>query len=72
MQGYVFEYSILFYGYYDSGQNETFSVPPFNPDPYIGNGYKLPLTYLLITLMIFMITGGTILYRYVTVKSTLL
>ena len=61
-QGYLFEYSVLFYGYYDSGQNETYFAPPHNPRPYIG-GYKLPLAYVLVIIFIFVISGGAILYR---------
>lgn len=63
MQGYLFEYSVLFYGYYDSGQNETYFAPPHNSRPYIGGGYKLPLAYILVIMFIFVISGGAILYR---------
>ena len=65
------EYSILFYGYYDSGQNESYVAPPPNPDPYIGIGYRLPLAYLLITLATFVISGGAMLYRYIYKDFTL-
>ncbi len=64
MQGYAFEYSVLFYGYYDSGQGEPYKTPPpANPQPYIGLYYKLPMAYLLVTLGLFVVCGATILSK---------
>lgn len=59
----MFEYSVLFYGYYDSGYNETHIPPPPNPQPYIGLGYKLPLAYILVMSALFVISIGTILVK---------
>lgn len=63
MQGYTFEYSVLFYGYYDSGQNEPYRAPPSNPDPYIGLHYKLPLAYLIVSVGLFVVCGALILSK---------
>ncbi|XP_064391152.1 transmembrane channel-like protein 1 isoform X2 [Halichondria panicea] len=63
-RGYAFEYSVLFYGYYDSGQNESYTAPPANKEPYLQFGviqYKLPLAYLLVLVGIFVISGAAIL-----------
>jgi len=54
---------VLFYGYYDSGQNETYRPPPANPHPYIGPYYKLPLAYLLTLLAVFVVSAVTILSK---------
>ena len=55
LQGYIFEYSALFYGYYDSGQGEPHWPPPANPQPYIGLFYRLPLAYLLVIFALFVL-----------------
>ena len=62
-QGYVLQYSVLFYGYYDSGKNEPYKPPPNNPDPYIGWNYKLPLAYMLMIPIIFGVCIVAILMR---------
>ena len=62
-QGYIFEYSILFYGYYDSGHGELYTPPPANPDPRIGSFYKLPLAYLLVVVFLFVLSVVALLFR---------
>ena len=62
-KGYAFEYSVLFYGFYDSGQNETYFPPPPNPRPYIAFHYKLPLAYLLVIVSLFVISAAALLFR---------
>ena len=62
-QGYAFEYSVLFYGYYDSGQNEPYSPPPSNPHPFISLHYKLPLAYLLVIVSLFLCSAALLLLR---------
>jgi len=62
-QGYSFEYSVLFYGYYDCGQNEPYLPPPSNPDPYIGWNYKLPLAYMIMIPITFGLCIFGILFR---------
>lgn len=71
MQGYAFEYSVLFYGYYDSGRNEPYIPPPANPDPYIGFHYKLPLAYLLVSVGLFVYCGVAILSKLVFMYKVL-
>lgn len=63
-QGYALQYSVLFYGYYDSGQNEPYKPPPHNPDPYIGWNYKLPLAYMLMIPITLGVCIIAILMRY--------
>ena len=63
VQGYAFEYSVLFYGYYDSGANEPYYPPPSNPHPHIGLHYNLPLAYLLVIVSLFVISAATLLVR---------
>ena len=63
LQGYVFEYSVLFYGYYDSGQNEPYLPPPHNPNPHIMLNYKLPLAYLLVSVAVFVVCIMAILFK---------
>ncbi len=60
----MLEYSVLFYGFYDSGQNEPYFPPPANPIPSIGFHYKLPLAYLMTIMSLFIICGIIILFRY--------
>jgi len=62
-QGYLLEYSLLFIGYYDSGQNEPYVGPPANPKPYIGRGYKLPVAYLTVVFIIYGFSGNLMLLR---------
>ena len=59
----MFQYSVLFYGYYDSGKNEPHVPPPANPHPYIGLHYKLPLAYILVMSGLFVMSIGTILVK---------
>ena len=59
------EYSVLFYGYYDSGQNEPYLPPPHNPAPHLDLHYKLPLAYVLIISSLFVIYCVAILIKYV-------
>ena len=60
------EYSVLFYGYYDSGQNEPYLPPPPNPEPYISPlHYKLPLAYVVVILGIFSVYCIAILVKCV-------
>lgn len=63
VQGYVFEYSILFHGYYDSG-SEPHLAPSPNPNPYIGLGYNLPLAYISVTICMFVVSTIALLFRY--------
>ena len=62
-QGYAFEYSVLFYGYYDSGAGEPYYPPPPNPHPHIGLHYNLPLAYLLVIVSLFVVSAATLLFR---------
>ena len=59
------EYSVLFYGFYDSGQNEPYSLSPPNPHPYLALRYKLPLAYILVVTGLFVLYAITILVKYV-------
>lgn len=63
LQGYLLEYSLLFIGYYDSGKNEPYEGPPANPKPYIGQGYKLPLAYLIVVFLVYGVSGNLMLFR---------
>ena len=71
-QGYLFEYSVLFYGYYDSGLNEPHYAPPFNPQPQLGWGYKLPLSYLLTVSGVFVASIIATIVRYNTSSSKII
>ena len=60
------EYSVLFYGYYDSGLNEPYHAPPPNPHPHLSFlHYKLPLAYVIIMISLFVIYCIAILIKYI-------
>lgn len=63
-KGYLMEYSVLFYGYYDSGLNEPYHAPPPNPHPHLSFlHYKLPLAYVIIMISLFVIYCIAILIK---------
>lgn len=62
---------MLFYGYYDSGQNEPYRAPPPNSQPFLSPlHYKLPLAYALLIPGIFLLYCIAILVKYVQLLSS--